>query len=397
MNAEPVGTTPSLTLIQYLNGLSDQTREVLFKGTCTDQAQGVALAIENAKAAHTIDWEKKIEEIEQVVEHPLNKLSVMVKALKEQNWEELNKLDPKLFVESLKYPGYTTKLNACPKTIIVPGSVDQSVDQFVTLKLAGYFPYGRTSGYEPTLTINGKVYKVGDEGCKATTHHLEFAVKASDIISSASYTVQVPWDNGGIFSSDRKVTEYSLAVNTVPVSPGKVELVYRNIAGHKEREKFTSQVIRINAPKSKKVEWTGSASVRPNTGYKFVTDTAKVTVVESHGVTKEPTITATENVITVTTNLASKKGSELGQVSFVVEAQEERIVPAGKRKEEVVIGFNETKTFTPKVGEELARVKFEAYNSKGEEYISEKSENPLLKLTAADNGSYVLEAAKIEV
>lgn len=396
MNTDAVGATPSLTVIHYLNGLSDQTREVL-KGACNDAAQGVALAIENGKAAYPTDWEKSIEEIEKVVDHPLNQLSVMVKALKEQNWEELNKLDPKLYVESLKYPGYTPKLNACPKTVIVPGSVDQSVDQFVSLKLAGSFPYGRKAGYEPTLTINGKVYKVGDEGCKASTHHLEFAVKASDIISSTSYTVQVPWDNGGLFSSDRKVTEYSLAFNTLPSSPGKVEVVYRNISGHKEVEKFTSHVIRVNAPKSKKAEWTGPATIKPNQGYKFVAGSPKVTVLESHGVIKEPTITATENAITVTTTLASKKGSELGQVSFVVEAQEERIVPPGKRKEEVVIGFNETKTFTPKVGEKFARVKFDAYNEQERDFITEASTNPLLKVTAAENGSYVLEAAKIEV
>lgn len=399
MNTEQVGAsqTPG-DLYSYLNLLAQQTQKQIQDNKNVEANQQVALAIENTKVAREKDWKKPLEEIEKVAEDKINELTAITKALQDNDQEAIGKLEIKKYVDSLTYD-YAPKLSVQPKTVVA-GSLDHDV----TLTFKGTFPYGASKGYEPSLTVNGKTYKVRqEEGCKGTTDTLEFRIKASDIIAESRahvpFKLDIPWDNASTFSwsSDKRVAQYDLSLQTLPTTPGKIIAVCQTKAGEKIQEPYTSQTIKFQAQKLDK-EWvTYKTHLQPNPGYQFVPSTFTVrpqgTWLGKHD--QEPALSIKENRIDVTMKLGADSGANLGRAEFIIQGLEERTLKEVKRKEEIELSFGQNYALEVREGEELVKVKIFSFDGQKIELDAKNSEHSLVKLVV-NEGKYTLEATKPE-
>jgi hypothetical protein len=350
----------------------------------------LALTIENAKNAYIASLDYTIDKIDEEIQTLLKKLEIMVKRLKQDSDESLEKLTTQATQLALALPfqtwfGVQTQLRIIAPHYVVPDSKRKVVD----LIFKGIFHYAAYKNFIPTLTFGSIVYYPEN----STNEELHFRVPVKAIVknddealsklSLEKAILSAPWDNG-IVRSCKVEANYAVHLGALPTTPGKIKVHYTATKTKRETNNFTSEPVLVEEMPY------GSAP-------RFITIHTKWKILQKPGLSLLESVNWTvingtaidigghihqvpdENTIIVKVSCARK-----GYWSFRVSCTEFRDVPypISRIDDSNILKWGESCVIkkTNEAGETVELVSFEPFDGERQEYSDSNIDHPYFKV-----------------
>lgn len=388
-----------------LNQLFDRAQQLIQQfensGKSLEIEGGIQLrqTIEAARAAYVDSLNLTMDKIDQTTRNTFDQMKLLVEQAELGQINVVQTLSSRAQQIANTLPGSNTHpqlISTAPRYIHAKG-------QDVAIKCLGNFVHAATNGCEPILTFEGKDFKPK----ASSTQSLEFRVP-SDVIfppSTLSTATKIIYKDGtlklpypGGFLSSKGVATFYVTIGTLPTSPGKILLEWKE----KGTPKKTTQVFKSNLLEVCSRSCCGNndsekvSALSPHEGWKVEIGSSRIQMVEEGGRRENPTFERedSQNVTyraKTIHNTVDTGGKESGWMKFHILFDEYKIEDTEDDKSEyIALKWNDTKAFNHPLGK--WKVTYDSFDGRHTEFIgSDITSSPYIKVENQGSG-FVIKA-----
>ena len=271
------------------------------------------LALDQVKNFYRDQLDYTLDKVNKAAVDAFNRLDTLVQSFEKDIDRKLEEIaaNAQQLINSLPFASKQPQLTSVkPRFIVI-----NDLASLVVFK--GNFPWSAKPGFEPSLTFAGKKCAFVDSSTQSLAFkvpHSAFENDPAEKYSFTTGTLQVPWDEGVLWSSKTEY-DYKVGLGALPKLAGKGYVEYVSHSKVRDTQGHSSDHIPINGNEwNKKETWhRDKVYIRPSSGWLIdVSKTPQLRIKHEHGKHNQHISSVSSEQIVVDYEVYADKGKDIG-------------------------------------------------------------------------------------